>query len=72
LKAKYLQNAVAVELPCKEDYLHMAVVVGGRFEGRVLKSDVSQNMLYERIIIFLPKMKNNYPPNTLRGPFAFP
>jgi len=70
LKAKYLQNAVAFELPSKAEYLHIAVVVGGRFEGRVLQSYVSQKILFERIIIFLPKMRNIYAPNKTRGIFT--
>jgi len=36
----------------KQSNLHIAVALGGPFEGRVLNYDVVRKMLYKRIIIF--------------------
>jgi len=57
LKGKYLQNAVAVGRLCKAEYLHITIVVGGPFEGRVVNYDAVRKILYERIINFSPKMR---------------
>ena len=53
-------------------HIHTAVDFGGPFEGRALNYDVVQKILYERIIIFSPKMRNIYAQNTLRGPRQVP
>jgi len=79
----YLYNAVAVGRPCKAEYLHITVVVGGPFKSRVaytmqlllvapLKAEYRIMMWfgkhYEWIRNFSPKMRNIYARNTLRGP----
>jgi len=48
-------------------HIHIAVALGGPFEGRLLNYDVVRKILYERIIIISPKMRNIYARNTLRG-----
>jgi len=62
LKAELLLDALV-----KAEYVHITVAVIGTFEGRVLNFDVVQNILYERIMRFSPKMKNIYARNTLSG-----
>jgi len=48
-------------------HIHIAVALGGPFEGGVLNYDVVRKILYERVIIISPKMRNIYARNTLRG-----
>jgi len=50
-----LHIAVAVGRPCKAEYLHITVVLGGLVEGRVLNYDVLRKILFVRIINFSPK-----------------
>ena len=50
--------------PLKAEYLHLAVTVGGPFERRVLIYDLLQNISYEWIISFSPKLRKIYARNT--------
>jgi len=68
-KAEYLHITVVIVDPFKSSVadLHIAVALGGPFESGVLNYYAVRKILYEQIIIFLPKMKNIYARNTLRG-----
>ena len=62
-KAEYLHIAVVVGVPCKTEQptylnMHIAVALGGPYEGRILSYDVVLKILYEQTILFSPKMSN--------------
>ena len=69
-KAEYLHNTIVFWGPVESRavylHIHIAVALEGPFEGRVLNYDGVQKILYDRIIIFPPKMRNIYAQNTVR------
>ena len=51
----------------KEEYLHIAVSVGGSFESRVLSYNLLRSILYERIRSFSPEIRENLREKHLEG-----
>jgi len=70
LKAEYLfiipfESIESIIL--KAEYLQITVAVGGPLQGRVLDYDVLWKILYERIMIVLPKRRKIYARNASRA-----